>query len=61
VSEIINSYNLVVTIPEEDYLMDLGVDGRMTVKYILNKHGMRVWIRFKWLRTESNGGIFSTQ
>lgn len=33
-----------------DYLMNLGKDGRVILKRILDKWGMRLWIGFSYLR-----------
>jgi hypothetical protein len=37
---------------------DLGVDGMITLKYILGKYVWRVWIGFTWLRIGTGGGLF---
>jgi hypothetical protein len=36
---------------------DLSVDGRIILKWILNKYGVRVWAGFIWLRIGSSGGF----
>jgi hypothetical protein len=36
---------------------DLGVDGRIVLKWILGKYGWRVWIGFVWLRIGTSGKI----
>jgi hypothetical protein len=32
-----------------DYLIDLGVDGKIVLKRFLKKQGMRLWTGFMWL------------
>jgi hypothetical protein len=41
---------------EEKY-EDLGVDGRMILKRILNNLKTRSWRGLIWLKVEANGGI----
>jgi hypothetical protein len=36
---------------------DLGINGKITLKFILGKSGRRVWIGFMWLRIKSSSGI----
>jgi len=38
-------------------LGDLGVEGRIKLKRILKKLGIRVWMKFIWLETGTNCGI----
>jgi hypothetical protein len=38
-------------------LGELGVVGRMALRWILNKEEMRVWIGFIWLKIRTSGGI----
>jgi hypothetical protein len=40
-----------------DHLEDLGVDGRITLEYILDKQVGKVWIGFVWLGLESSGWL----
>jgi hypothetical protein len=35
---------------ETDHLGDLGLDGRMILKYILKEEGVSIYNRFIWLR-----------
>jgi hypothetical protein len=36
---------------------DLGIDGRIMLKYISGKYGLRVWIGFIWLRMWKGGEL----
>jgi hypothetical protein len=36
-----------------DHSEDLGIDGKIILKWILGKEGWKVWIGFIWLRTET--------
>jgi hypothetical protein len=38
-------------------LLDLGKDGRMTLKYVLGKCGSKLWTGFIWLRIDTGGGL----
>jgi hypothetical protein len=42
---------------ETSHLQDLRVDGRIILKYILQKYHDKLWIRLLWLRTETCGGL----
>jgi hypothetical protein len=44
-------------ISERDYLGDTDADGRMILKWILQKKDMRVWIGFIWLRVVTSDGF----
>jgi hypothetical protein len=41
----------------KDQLGDTGVDGRMTLRWILRKKGVRIRTGFNWLRTRSRVGL----
>jgi hypothetical protein len=36
---------------------DLGVDGKITLDWILGKQNGKVWIGFIWLRIGTSGGL----
>jgi hypothetical protein len=40
-----------------DHLVDIGVDRRFLLKWILKKQGARMWTGFIWLRIGSSGGL----
>jgi hypothetical protein len=40
-----------------NYLGDPDIDGRIILKLILEKYGVRVWTGFKWLRIRISGEI----
>jgi hypothetical protein len=53
-----NVYKILVRKPDgERPLEDLGVDGRITLKWILKNEGKSVWTAFIWLRIETSGRL----
>jgi hypothetical protein len=40
-----------------DSLWRLGIDGRITLEWMLRKQGEKVWTGFVWLRLGSSGGL----
>jgi hypothetical protein len=43
---------------ETDHLKELGVDGKIILKYIFKKHNGETWIGFICLRIETDCGRF---
>jgi len=41
---------------DRDHLEDLGVDGRIILRWILRKWDVGVWIGSSWLRIGTGGG-----
>jgi hypothetical protein len=41
-------------------LEDLGIDGRIILKFISGKQGWRLWIEFIWLTIGTVGGLVDT-
>jgi hypothetical protein len=46
---------LMGNIKERDRFEDLGVDGRIQLKWILKKEVSRMWTGLIWLRTRTSG------
>jgi hypothetical protein len=40
---------------EREYLVDLGVDARITLRWIFSKWDVGVWIGLSWLRIGTGG------
>jgi hypothetical protein len=40
---------------KSDHLEDVGLDGRIILKYILKKQDERAWTGFTWFRMGRNG------
>jgi len=45
----------------KDNLEDLGVDERLKSEWILVTLGVKMWIGFIWIRTETSGGLLWTR
>jgi hypothetical protein len=56
--EMINALRSLIKMPEEgDCLEDLGVDGRIVLKWILGKFVLGVLIGFTWFRQGTGGRL----
>jgi hypothetical protein len=44
-----------------DYLEELGIDGRITLKQIFNKYDVAVFTGFIWLRIWASSGLLLTR
>jgi hypothetical protein len=47
-------------VPEINFnitILYLGVDGRITLRWILGKWGLGMWIGLIWLRIRTGGGL----
>jgi hypothetical protein len=40
-----------------DHSEDLGIDGKITLGWILQAYGGKLWTGFIWLRTGTSGGV----
>jgi hypothetical protein len=52
-----NTISLSENLKGRDQAEDLGVYGRIILKYILEKWCGKLWIGCIWLRIETSGGI----
>jgi hypothetical protein len=53
-----NEYTGLVAKPEsKSYLVDLSIDGRIILKCIVNKYGVKMWTGFIWIMIKSSGGL----
>ena len=46
-----------VNLKKRDNLQDLGVDGSIILKLVMNTYYGRVWTGFIWLRTHRSGEV----
>jgi hypothetical protein len=46
-----------VNLKKRDNLQDLGVDGSIILKLVMNTYYGRVWTGFIWLRTHKSGEV----
>jgi hypothetical protein len=57
--EIRNAHRILVeNLPVKDHSKDLGLGGKITLKWISEKPDLGVWIGLIWLRIGSIGGLF---
>jgi len=41
----------------ESHVGDTDEDGRIILKWIFEKHSVKLWTILNWLRAQSNGGL----
>jgi hypothetical protein len=56
--EVRGAYSILVGRPEgRRPLGNLGIDGTTTLRWILGKYGLGMWIGFIWLRIRTGGWL----
>jgi hypothetical protein len=56
IGELRNAYK-IETVKGRGHLGDLGIGGRLLLKWILEKWDMRMWTGFNWVKIGSIGGL----
>jgi hypothetical protein len=56
IGEVRGAYNILIG-KGGDHWEDLGIDGMITIRWILRKSGLGMWIGFIWLRIGIRGGL----
>jgi hypothetical protein len=62
--EMRNAYKLWLILEKfeaRDHLRGLGIDGRIMLKWMLKKQGVKVWTAFNRFKIGSTGGLLRTQ
>jgi len=52
-----NAWFQWVNLKKRDSLQDLGVDGSIILKFVMNTCCRRVWTGFIWLRVQKSGEV----
>jgi hypothetical protein len=42
---------------ERGHLRDIGIEGKIILKFVLKEQGMRMWTELIWIRIEFSGGL----
>jgi hypothetical protein len=45
---------------ENDHLGDIGMEGRIILKSILKRQGVKIWTGVMWLRKGTSGSLVNT-
>jgi hypothetical protein len=62
VGELRNAYNIVSeNLKGREHSVDLDVDGKVILEWILGKQGVKVWTCFVWLRIGASDWLLRTR